>query len=116
CTPDHLFLVNRDNNLYWIMAQHIRLNKDKLVLGFEGVLDEPSADEVGYQINNMSMDTERDRVLAYARLLGLSYYEDIPKLLKSNCRYATAVATDAFLFNHDFPSRSNQDWPEFILD
>jgi DNA-directed RNA polymerase II subunit RPB2 len=117
CTPDHRFLVIKDTQPEWVEAQDIELQRDRLLLGFEGVLDEPQPDEASYILNGMSMDSHRDLVLAYARLTGLSYTEDIPKLLKTNSLYSKGVAVDVALFEQEWtPKGHNEDFPQFILD
>jgi hypothetical protein len=73
CTPDHKILCSDGR---WVRADRLELGKDKVVVGLEGPLDNPGEDEIGYvlQAGNMSfsMDTDhdRDRTLAFARLLG----------------------------------------------
>ncbi len=73
CTPDHKILCADGR---WVRADELRLNEDRVVAGLETPLDEPGNDEAGYQLNvgslAFTMDTprERQRTLAFARLLG----------------------------------------------
>ncbi len=73
CTPDHRILCADGR---WVRADELVLGQDRVVVGLEAPLDEPGNDEVGYALNAGSMmftlDTpyERQRTLAFARLLG----------------------------------------------
>ncbi|GAC1590241.1 MAG: hypothetical protein NVS4B1_34980 [Ktedonobacteraceae bacterium] len=73
CTPDHEILCADGR---WVRADQLVLGQDRVVVGLEAPLDEPSDDEVGYvlHVGNLTfvMDTvhERLRTLAFARLLG----------------------------------------------
>ena len=73
CTPDHKLLCADG---HWIRADELVAGQDRVVVGLEGPLDEPGDDEAGYVLNAGSMmftmDTpyERQRTLAFARLLG----------------------------------------------
>jgi aconitase A len=73
CTPDHKLLTV---NGQWVRADELRLNQDRIVAGLEMPLDEPGVDEAGYRLDvgayTFTMDTpqERQRTLAFARLLG----------------------------------------------
>ncbi len=73
CTPDHRILCLDGR---WVRADELVLEKDRVVVGLEGPLDEPGADEACYMLpaGNLifCMDTELDRArtLAFARLLG----------------------------------------------
>jgi intein/homing endonuclease len=68
CTPDHKFYINGD----WIEAQNIKLNRDNLSIGLEGVFDKNYEDELewNYDIFSMESEIEREKSLAFARLLG----------------------------------------------
>jgi len=73
CTPDHE-LLTADGR--WVRADALDLQQDRLVMGLEPVLDEPAADEQGYELLagelRFSFDDEheRARILAFARLVG----------------------------------------------
>jgi aconitase A/intein/homing endonuclease len=73
CTPDHRILRSDGR---WVRADELELGEDRVIVGFDGPLDEPCGDEVGYVLTagNLSfrMDArgDRDRTLAFARLLG----------------------------------------------
>ncbi len=73
CTPDHEILCTDGR---WVRADQLVLGQDRVVVGLEVPLDEPSADEAGYTLHagnlTFTMDTshERARTLAFARLLG----------------------------------------------
>ena len=73
CTPDHEILCTDGR---WVRADELVLGQDRVVVGLEAPLDEPSDDEIGYAlpVGNLmfTMDTphERLRTLAFARLLG----------------------------------------------
>src|SRR5260221_12533891 len=73
CTPDHEILCA---NGRWVRADQLVLGQDRVVVGLEAPLDEPSEDEAGYALHvgnlTFTMDTshERLRTLAFARLLG----------------------------------------------
>ncbi len=73
CTPDHKLLCADGR---WVRADELRLNEDRIVMGLETPLDEPSIDETGYSLQvgplafTMSTPVERQKTLAFARLLG----------------------------------------------
>lgn len=73
CTPDHQILCSDGR---WVRADKLILGKDRVVVGLEGPLDKASNDELGYELRagdlKLKMDTafDRDRMLAFARLLG----------------------------------------------
>ncbi|HEV2583736.1 MAG TPA: aconitase family protein, partial [Ktedonobacteraceae bacterium] len=73
CTPDHEILCADGR---WVRADQLVLGQDRVVVGLEAPLDEPGDDEAGYalHVGNLAftMDTsyERQRTLAFARLLG----------------------------------------------
>ena len=73
CTPDHEILCADGR---WVRADQIVLGRDRVVVGLEAPLDEPSEDETGYVLQagklTFTMETsyERLRTLAFARLLG----------------------------------------------
>jgi len=73
CTPDHRILRSDGR---WIRADELNLERDRVVMGLEAPLDEPAADEVGYELQSgqlrLSFDSEHERArsLAFARLLG----------------------------------------------
>jgi aconitase A len=73
CTPDHEILCTDGR---WVRADQLVLGQDRVVIGLEAPLDEPGADEAGYALHvgnlTFTMDTalERQRTLAFARLLG----------------------------------------------
>jgi aconitase A len=73
CTPDHKLLTPDGR---WVRADMLELNRDSVVVGLEAPLDEVGADENGYSLQAgdmlFTLDTpyERQRTLAFARLLG----------------------------------------------
>ncbi len=73
CTPDHKILCAGGR---WMRADELVPGQDRVVVGLEAPLDEPSNDETGYCLRAgdliFSMDTPqaRLRTLAFARLLG----------------------------------------------
>jgi aconitase A len=73
CTPDHKILCADGR---WVRADELVMGQDRIVVGLEAPLDEPGEDEAGYtlHVGNLifTMDTphERQRTLAFARLLG----------------------------------------------
>jgi aconitase A len=73
CTPDHKILREGGR---WVRADELVPGEDRVVMGLEAPLDEPSEDEVGYALTAGQMEfslatpQERLRTLAFARLLG----------------------------------------------
>jgi aconitase A len=73
CTPDHEILCADGR---WVEAGKLVRGRDRVVVGLEGPLDEPAADEVGYALIAGEMrfsfvdELERARILAFARLVG----------------------------------------------
>jgi hypothetical protein len=73
CTPDHKLLCADGR---WVRADGLVRGRDRLVTGLEAPLDEPAADESGYEIvaGDLRFDfvneNERARTLAFARLVG----------------------------------------------
>ena len=73
CTPDHKILCADGR---WVRADQLRTGKDRVVIGLEAPVDEPGADEVGYELAaghlrlNFANAHERARTLAFARMLG----------------------------------------------
>jgi aconitase A len=73
CTPDHEILCADGR---WVRADELDLGSDRVVVGLEAPLDQPGADEAGYELRSgdmtFALDTElgRQRTLAFARLLG----------------------------------------------
>ncbi|MGI8670716.1 MAG: aconitate hydratase AcnA, partial [Aridibacter sp.] len=73
CTPDHEILCEDG---HWVRADELDLNLDRVVMGLEAPLDEPSDDEIGYELSagemSFQMDSteERLRSLAFARIVG----------------------------------------------
>jgi hypothetical protein len=73
CTPDHEIL-NADGR--WVRADELTPGKDRVVMGLEAPLDTPRSDETGYELHAGGFDftfetpDERNRTLAFARLLG----------------------------------------------
>src|SRR5690606_10655532 len=73
CTPDHEILCADGR---WVRADRLVLGKDRVVMGLEAPLDEPAADEEGYVLEagdlrfSMGTELDRQRTLAFARLLG----------------------------------------------
>nr|WIL04223.1 intein containing DNA-directed RNA polymerase subunit RPB2 [Cedratvirus lena] len=82
CTPDHRFLVTDGEEHKWVEAQNLELFSDsetpsRLVMGLESVLDESDEDEKDWSVEtsdftfSMSDEEEREKSLAFARILGL---------------------------------------------
>ncbi|QIN54459.1 intein-containing DNA-directed RNA polymerase subunit RPB2 [Cedratvirus kamchatka] len=82
CTPDHRFLVADGEEHKWVEAQNLELLSDseapsRLVMGLESVLDESDEDEKDWSIEtsdftfSMFDEEEREKSLAFARILGL---------------------------------------------
>ena len=73
CTPDHKIL-RADGQ--WVRADRLRPGRDRVVIGLEAPIDEPRPDEAGYRLRTgefsfgMETSDERQRTLAFARLLG----------------------------------------------
>ena len=73
CTPDHKILCADGR---WIRADELVLGRDRVVVGLDAPLDEPSEDEAAYVLRagklmfTMDREHERLRTLAFARLLG----------------------------------------------
>jgi aconitase A len=73
CTPDHE-LLRADGT--WVRADRIALGSDRVVIGLEAPIDEALADERGWSLRcgpldfDLSSPWERQRTLAFARLLG----------------------------------------------
>jgi len=73
CTPDHEILCADGR---WVRADQLTPGQDRVVVGLEAPLDEIGTDETGYELIvrglKFTMDTpqERQRTLAFARLLG----------------------------------------------
>jgi aconitase A len=73
CTDDHKMLCADGR---WVEAGKLVRGRDRVVVGLEGPLDDPGADEVGYELIAGSMrfgfadERERSRSLAFARLVG----------------------------------------------
>jgi aconitase A len=73
CTPDHEILCADGR---WVRADQLVLGKDRVVIGLEAPLDEPSDDEIGYELQagdmifRMDTPSERLRTLAFARIVG----------------------------------------------
>jgi aconitase A len=73
CTPDHEIL-RADGR--WVRADALEIGKDRVVMGLEAPLDERGADEAGYTLHtgqfefSMEREPERQRTLAFVRLLG----------------------------------------------
>jgi len=73
CTPDHKLLCSDGR---WVRADKLLAGRDRLVIGLEAPLDEPAADEAGYELVagdlrfSFANEHERARTLAFARLVG----------------------------------------------
>jgi aconitase A len=73
CTPDHKILCSDGR---WVRADQLRIGHDRVLTGLEAPLDEPAADEVGYELRAGTMtfrctdEHERSRTLAFARIVG----------------------------------------------
>ena len=73
CTPDHRILCADGR---WVPAGKLISGRDRVVIGLEAPLDEPGADEPGYELPagertfSLADEQERARTLAFARLLG----------------------------------------------
>ena len=75
CTPEHNFRVLENGKYIWKEAKDITYD-DKLLMGFKGVEDIKGNDESEWSLNmgeytfTMVDDRQRDKSLAFARLLG----------------------------------------------
>jgi aconitase A len=73
CTDDHKILCADGR---WVPAGKLVRGRDRVVVGLEAPLDEPGADEAGYELIAGEMrfsfddEHERARTLAFARLVG----------------------------------------------
>ncbi len=73
CTPDHRILCADGR---WVAAGKLAVGRDRVVAGLEAPVDEPGADEVGYELLAGEMrfgfgsEHERRRALAFGRLVG----------------------------------------------
>src|SRR5215472_11847133 len=73
CTDDHKILCADGR---WVEARKLVRGRDRVVVGLEGPLDEPGADEAGYELHagdvsfGFANEHERARTLAFARLVG----------------------------------------------
>ena len=73
CTPDHKILCADGR---WVPAGELVRGRDRVVMGLETPLDEPGADEPGYELPagelkfSFANEHERARTLAFARLVG----------------------------------------------
>ncbi len=73
CTPDHKI---RCTDGRWVRADQLVVGRDRVLAGLEAPLDEPGADEAGYQLAagdltfGLANEHERSRALAFARLVG----------------------------------------------
>ncbi len=71
CTPDHQILCEDGR---WVRADSLQLGVDRAIVGLEAPLDEIGDDEATYvlQIGDLrfAMETEREKALAIARLIG----------------------------------------------
>ena len=73
CTDDHKILCA---DARWVPAGKLVRGRDRVVVGLEAPLDEPGADESGYELIadkmrfNFDDEHERARSLAFARLVG----------------------------------------------
>ncbi len=73
CTPDHKFPIQYNNTIIIKEAKDLT-NTDNLISGFLGTEDKVYDDENEFKLLNFNMLTERDKVLAIARIVG--YYKD----------------------------------------
>ncbi len=73
CTPDHEILLADGR---WVRADRIALGQDRVMVGLEAPLDVAGGDEAGYVLAAGDLEfgfrtpVERQRTLAFARLLG----------------------------------------------
>ncbi len=73
CTPDHEILCADGR---WVRADQLVFGQDRVVVGLEAPLDEIGADETDYELRagdltfTMASVHERQRILAFARLVG----------------------------------------------
>jgi 3-isopropylmalate dehydratase small subunit len=73
CTPDHKILCADGR---WVPAGELISGRDRVAVGLEAPLDEPGADEAGWEIRAGKMnfgfanEHERARALAFSRLVG----------------------------------------------
>ena len=79
CTPDHNIRVIDGEGTKYMMAKDLKTGEDRVVCGLEGTLDTNAGDEEGWtlDVGNYRLTTEsryeRDRTLAFARILGYIY-------------------------------------------
>ena len=84
CTPNHKFLTVKNGEYAWIEASNLEIGGGmKVVCGLEMPLDEPEKDansqwslESADYIFDMSTPLNREKSLAFARILGYSMAED----------------------------------------
>ncbi|HEY0747044.1 MAG TPA: aconitate hydratase AcnA [Steroidobacteraceae bacterium] len=73
CTPDHRILCADGR---WVRADQLTLGESRVVAALEAPLDETSSDETNYRLSagqiifSMETETDRERTLAFARLVG----------------------------------------------
>ena len=73
CTPDHEI---RCTDGRWVRADELAVGGDRVMMGLDAPLDEPALDEIEYRLSagnfRFTLDgpAERERTLAFARLLG----------------------------------------------
>jgi DNA-directed RNA polymerase beta subunit len=76
CTPGHQILTRTEAGYEWVEAG-LLTDTSQVVMGPDAPLDEPTADEVGWCLRagewlfDMSTDLQRERSMAFARVLGL---------------------------------------------
>jgi DNA-directed RNA polymerase II subunit RPB2 len=73
CTPEHKFPIQYNNTIVIKEAKDLT-NTDNLISGFLGTEDKVYDDENDFKLLDFNMSTERDKVLAVARIVG--YYKD----------------------------------------
>ena len=86
CTPDHKFKVVNNNTYEWVEAGKLIQNSSRVVMGLECAIDDPTEEErtiekawkleIGEYEFKMESSDDRDRAMAFARLLGCN---DKPK-------------------------------------
>jgi len=100
CTPDHKFRICLNGENIWKEAKDIEYD-DKLIIGPIGTEDIKYEDEAGWSLTmcdyefNYSDELNRDKTLAFARLLG--YILTDGTICLSNDRYVSRVAMGSLL-------------------
>ncbi len=104
CTPNHKILTAAEGKYEFVDAGQLT-REHRVVMGPEAPLDEPAADEAGWTLQTLDMtasrtirytysfadDIERERALAFARILGLVCTDGTVTETDDACAYTAAV-------------------------